>query len=89
MTTRHLSLLTLLALAAGCTAEAAQPPKAPAAPTDPVVIALTIAKAIQAAPARTDSILNAWSYTADSFEKLLADIAQDSAQSARYSAGMR
>jgi hypothetical protein len=89
MTFRHLSLLALLAITAGCTAEAAQPVKAPAEPADPVVIALAIAKSIQAAPAKSDSILTAWSHTADSFEKLLADIAKDSGQSARYAAGMR
>ena len=89
MTSRTLTLLALLALAAGCSEGAAAPIKAPPAATDPVVVAITIAKAIQAAPTKADSILNQWTYTAESFEKLLADIAKDSAQSARYSAGMR
>ena len=89
MTSRHFSTLALLALAAGCSEGAAAPIKAQPPVTDPVVVAITIAKAIQAAPAKSDSILKEWTYTAESFEKLLADIAKDSAQSARYSVGMR
>ena len=89
MTSRNLSLLAFLAMTAGCTEGAATPAKAQPAVTDPVIVAITIAKAIQAAPTKADSILNQWTYTAESFEKLLADIAKDSAQSARYSAGMR
>jgi len=90
MTSRHFTTLALLALVAGCTEGGAAPQaKAPTAPADPVEIALTIAKAIQSAPAKSDSILKAWNYTAESFEKLLADIAKDSTQSAKYSEGMR
>jgi hypothetical protein len=89
MTPRHLSLLALLALAAGCSAEPAPSSKAEPAVTDPVVIAVTIAKAIRAAPTKSDSILTAWSQTADSFEKLLAEIARDSTRSVRYAAAMR
>jgi hypothetical protein len=89
MTSRNFTLLALLAVTAGCTEGAAAPTKAQPAATDPVVVAITIAKAIQAAPTKSDSILKQWTYTAESFEKLLADIAKDSAQSARYSAGMR
>jgi hypothetical protein len=89
MTTRPLSLLTLLALAAGCSAEAATPSKPEPAATDPVVIAVTIVKAIRAAPTKADSILIAWDQTADSFEKLLAEISRDSTRSVRYSAAMK
>lgn len=88
MTTRHFPLLVLLFVAAGCSAEAATPSKTETVATDPVVIAVTIAKAIQVAPTKADSILTAWDQTADSFEKLLADISRDSTRSARYSAAM-
>jgi len=88
MTSNHFTTLALLALVAGCSEGAATPAKTQPAVTDPVIVAITIAKAIQAAPTKADSILNQWTYTAESFEKLLADIAKDSAQSARYSAGM-
>lgn len=89
MTSRYLTLLALLAVTAGCTEGAATPAKTQPPVADPVIVAITIAKAIQAAPTKADSILNQWTYTAESFEKLLAEIAKDSAQSARYSAGMR
>jgi hypothetical protein len=89
MTTKHLSLFAIVAFAAGCSAEAATPSTPEPTVTDPVATAVAIAKAIRSTPAKSDSILTAWSYTADSFEKLLADIARDSTQSAKYAAGMR
>ena len=52
---------------------------------DPAVAAAT-AKAIEASPAAADSILKAAGHTQESFEKLMYDIAADSAKSAAYAA---
>jgi hypothetical protein len=54
--------------------------------SDPVVKAATTAKAIEARPAAADSILTAAGYTRESFQKLMYEIAADSAKSAAYAA---
>ena len=53
---------------------------------DPVVKAATTAKAIEARPAAADSILTAAGYTRESFQKLMYEIAANSAKSAAYAA---
>ena len=53
--------------------------------TDSATAAATISNAIAANPAAADSILRANGHTAESFERLVYDIAADSAMSARYS----
>lgn len=54
--------------------------------TDSATAAATISNAISANPAATDSILRANGHTAESFERLLYDIAADSTLSSRYAA---
>jgi hypothetical protein len=56
----------------------------PGALADSATSAATISNAIAANPAAADSILRANGHTADTFERLLYDIAADSAMSARY-----
>lgn len=53
---------------------------------DTVAAAAATAKAIEANPAAADSIISAAGYTRDSFQKLMYDIAADSAKAARYAA---
>lgn len=53
---------------------------------DPVVVAATTAKAIEANPAGADSILKAAGHTRESFQALMYEIAADSAKSATYAA---
>lgn len=82
----------LLLLAAGCTggdksAPAAQGQSAAAATgVGRAKAAAAVANAIDANPAAADSILRAAGYTPDSFERLMYDIAADSASSAAYAA---
>jgi hypothetical protein len=57
-----------------------------ASASDPVVKAAATANAIKARPAAADSILAAAGYTRDSFQKLMYEIAADSAKSATYAA---
>ena len=59
---------------------------ADASASDPVVKAAMTANAIKARPAAADSILAAAGYTRDSFQKLMYEIAADSAKSATYAA---
>lgn len=59
---------------------------APAAERERAVQAAQIANAIDRAPESADSILNAAGYTPDSFERLMYDIAADSADAAAFAA---
>jgi hypothetical protein len=89
----RLSLLGAVALlAASACAKPDQPARAAASTTAPAgdraqTAALT-ANAIAARPAAADSILKAHGYTPDGFQKLMYEIAADSAMSAEY-AGAR
>jgi len=95
MTTRLTSVALLIALTAcgeGAKPEAKMDPTtATTAAVNPTIAtaAAAIAKAIDAAPGQTDSILTANHYTADSFEDLLYAIAADSASAAAYAAAMK
>ena len=86
------SVAALLLLAASCTGgEKPAPPAqdAPAAtPTgvDRATTAAGVANAIAANPPKADSILGASGYTAESFQRLMYEIAADSAMSAAYAA---
>jgi hypothetical protein len=73
----------LLIAAAGC---ASSDKSSDATASDPVIKAATTAKAIDAQPAAADSILTAAGYTRDSFQKLMYEIAADSAKSVAYAA---
>lgn len=88
MTRQWIPGLTLLLVATAC---AQRPTPAAEAPTttDPVLIVASIAKAIDAAPEKADSILTAHQMTMESYEARLTEIASDSASSVRYSAAMR
>jgi len=59
-----------------------------AAPTD-VELAATLARAIDAAPAKADSILAANGLTRDGLDSLMYAIAADSAKTVAYSAARR
>lgn len=59
-----------------------------ATPTD-VQLAVTVARAIDAAPAKADSILAANGLTRDGLDSLMYAIASDSAKTAAYSAARR
>jgi hypothetical protein len=48
--------------------------------------AATLANAMTANPSRADSLLSAAGYTVESFERLMYEIAADSAQAAAYAA---
>jgi hypothetical protein len=66
----------------------ATPAAEQAAPTD-VQLAVTVARAIDAAPAKADSILAANGLTRDGLDSLMYAIASDSAKTAAYSAARR
>lgn len=70
-----------------------QQPATPAAqqPTVPadVQLAVAVARAIDAAPAKADSILAANGLTRDGLDSLMYAIASDSAKTAAYSAARR
>jgi hypothetical protein len=66
------------------TAAAIQPMMAP-----DVQLAVTVARAIDAAPASADSILSANGLTQDGLDSLMYAIAADSAKSAAYTAARR
>lgn len=72
-----------------CALAACQPTPAQVASQDPAIAAATIAKAIAANPAKSDSILAANHHTAASFTKVLFDIASDSASAEAYSVAMK
>ena len=55
-----------------------------AAPADSATAAAAISNAVAANPSAADSILRANGHTPESFERLLYEIAADSAMSARY-----
>ena len=84
----------LLLLASACARDAGQTADtaargataAAATPTDRAVTAGEMAKAMAANPAAADSILRANQHTPESFERLMFEIAADSAMSARYAA---
>lgn len=59
------------------------------AATDRVATAAMVSNAIAANPAGADSILKANGMTADEFQRLMYDIARDSAQSAAYAAAKK
>lgn len=54
-----------------------------------VQLAATVARAIDAAPARADSILSAYSLTREGLDSLMYRIAADSVKSAAYAAARR
>lgn len=56
---------------------------------DRATSAAAVSNAIAANPAAADSILRAHGYTTADFERLMYDIASDSAMSARYAAAKR
>ena len=82
-------LLTALACARGDSSNADTTPAASPSTTSPgdrARTAASVAKAIEANPARADSILQAAGYTRDSFQKMMYEIAADSVMSAVYAA---
>lgn len=54
--------------------------------TERAILAARVANAIARTPGSADSILSAAGYTAQSFERLMYDIASDSAEAAAYAA---
>lgn len=87
---RYLCLgATMLLMAAACARgeKDADTAAVAAAPTaDRSQRAASVANAIAANPSAADSILRAAGYTRDSFQKLMYEIAADSAMSAAYAA---
>ncbi|HEX9165012.1 MAG TPA: hypothetical protein VF862_03830 [Gemmatimonadales bacterium] len=83
----------LLLAVTGCARDGEQPDVAAAAATaataDRAVAAAALADAIAANPALADSILSSAGYTPDGFQKLMYEIAADSAMSASYTAARR
>lgn len=99
MSTRIVGLALVATLAAACGGSGGgksaeqQQPATPAAqqaevPAD-VQLAVTVARAIDAAPAQVDSILAAHGLTRDGLDSLMYAIAADSAKTAAYSAARR
>jgi hypothetical protein len=78
----------LLVFSASCarTESASDTTAAAAAPASDASVAAGVSNAIAANPAAADSILRANGYTAETFERAMYEIAQDSAQSAAYAA---
>lgn len=62
---------------------------AESAPPSDATVAAQISNAIAANPAAADSILRANGHTAETFEAVMYQLAQDSAQSAEYAAARR
>lgn len=99
MSTRIVGLALMGTLAAACGGSGGgksaeqQQPATPAAqqPTVPadVQLAVAVAQAIDAAPAKADSILAANGLTRDGLDSLMYIIAADSAKTAAYSAARR
>lgn len=87
--------VALLLAATGCARGGEQPDAAvaaaaaTAATADRAVAAAALADAIAANPALADSILSSAGYTPDGFQKLMYEIAADSAMSASYTAARR
>lgn len=99
MSTRIVGLALIGTLAAACGGSGGgksaeqQQPATPAAqqaeePAD-VQLAVTVARGIDAAPAKVDSILAANGLTRDGLDSLMYVIAADSAKTAAYSAARR
>lgn len=99
MSARILELALAATLVAACGGSGSgksaeqQPPATPAAqqaaaPTD-VELAAAVARAIDAAPAKVDSILAANGLTREGLDSLMYAIASDSAKTAAYSAARR
>jgi len=80
-----LGAVALLA-AAGCARVERSPDAAARSPASRAVTAAAVANAIAAHPAAADSILGAAGYTRASFQKLMYEIAADSAMSVAYAA---
>ncbi len=80
----YLGVVALLG-ATGC-ARVENPDGAAKSPASRAVTAAAVANAITANPTAADSILRAAGYTRASFEKLMYEIATDSAMSAAYAA---
>ena len=87
---RYLCLgAAVLLIVVGCTRreKSADTAAVAATPTaDRAQTAASVANAIAANPSAADSILRAAGYTRDSFQKLMYEIAADSAMSAEYAA---
>jgi hypothetical protein len=91
MTMRILSIGLAIVLALSACAKADQPATSSTVSTTPtasdrVRTAAQTANALAANPTVADSILKANGYTADSFQKVMYEIAADSAMSADYAA---
>lgn len=89
---RYTSVLTalLLATAACASGEKKSDTTAAAAPGNSRArTAASVANAIEANPAKADSILGAAGYTRDSFQQAMYEIAADSAMSAEYAAAKK
>ena len=93
---RYPTVMTALLLAAAAcgsgekksdTTAAATTPAAPA--SSRARTAAAVANAIEANPAKADSILKAAGYTRDSFQQAMYEIAADSAMSADYAAAKK
>jgi len=83
-------MAVLLATAACSAGEETRDTTAVAAPaTNRARTAASVANAIEASPARADSILRAAGYTRDSFQQAMYEIAADSAMSAEYAAAKK
>jgi hypothetical protein len=87
MTRIAAALLLLAACAGGEKSEAdTQAGGGRAAGVERARVAATLANAMVANPSRADSIISAAGYTVESFERLMYEIAADSAQAAAYAA---
>jgi hypothetical protein len=86
--TRIAAVLLLLAACAGGdkTGADTQASGGGAADVEQARAAATLANAMAANPSRADSIISAAGYTVESFERLMYEIAADSAQAAAYAA---
>lgn len=60
-----------------------------AASSDRAAKAASVSNAIAAQPAAADSILKANGYTAEEYQRVMFEIAKDSAESARYAAAIK
>lgn len=91
MTNRMLMLGCAASLVAACSGgggKGAEQQQSAALPAD-VELAVTVARAIDAAPAKVDSILSAHGLTRDGLDSLMYAIAGDSAKTAAYTAARR
>ena len=90
---RYTSVLTALLLATAACASGEKKSDTTAAAAAPgnsrARTAASVANAIEANPAKADSILGAAGYTRDSFQQAMYEIAADSAMSAEYAAAKK